>query len=157
MFYHIKSKFDAAHALIHHEGKCRHLHGHTYHVTAHFAITDASVFAEGGHNMPVDFARLKGTLEHVLGGYDHRLLLSEAGYRHFFRHELQGVTVRALSDEPTAETMARDIYNAIKIELVARYKGIGIIAVTLYETEEQGVTYMPSALSPQQIEGLSNA
>jgi 6-pyruvoyltetrahydropterin/6-carboxytetrahydropterin synthase len=145
MLYHIRGDFDSAHALVPHEGKCRHIHGHSYDVVVCFEIKDVDVFGAPG-NMPVDFARLKGVVDAVLAARDHSLLLSSEGKHRFFGGHEPPTNLRITKGEPTAEYLAADIYGAISKEmprLVGSGPDIMLLSVTVFETPDQGVTYSP--------------
>lgn len=65
--------FDAAHRLLHHGGKCRHLHGHRYEVT--LGVT-GPISPQTG--ILADFALLKSFLEaYVVQRMDHSTLVDE--------------------------------------------------------------------------------
>lgn len=151
MLYHIKGEFDSAHALIPHEGKCRHLHGHTYHVIVTFEVGDGDVFDDTDLNMPIDFARLKGLVDAVLDVRDHCLFLSSAGKAKFFGGHVPQTNLRLTDGEPTAEYLARDIYKALACDMPRLMGGgpeILLLSVTVIETADQGVTYAPYAQQP---------
>lgn len=63
----VTGHFDAAHHLPHHEGKCKNVHGHRWHVLATFA---GAVNQETG--MVKDFKDLKGSLSQALDWLDHK-------------------------------------------------------------------------------------
>ena len=69
--------FDMAHALYNHDGLCRNIHGHTYHL----AVTlIGKAIQEHGHpknGMIIDFGDLKKTVhEKVTSRFDHALVLN---------------------------------------------------------------------------------
>jgi len=147
MLYHIRGKFDAAHALmLPYESKCRYLHGHTYRVSITLEVNDQDVF-DGKLNMGIDFARIKGVLDAVLAVRDHALFLSNAGKVEFFGEREPQPGWRLTQGEPTAEYLAQDIYKALACEMGQLSKEgpeIILVAVTLGETDDQGVTYYPN-------------
>ena len=62
--------FDAAHYLPYHDGKCKFIHGHTYHM----AITVRNVI-DLGSGMVMDFSKLKDAVnDNVLAKFDHGFL-----------------------------------------------------------------------------------
>lgn len=67
-----------AHALMDHDGPCRNIHGHTYHL--HVTIMGAPR-TEKGHpkdGMVVDFSNLKEIVNReVISEFDHALVLNE--------------------------------------------------------------------------------
>ena len=66
MIVGIEMDFDAAHYLPNYEGKCKRLHGHTWHVKVEVIgnIQDNS-------GMVIDFGILKNELKEVLARFDH--------------------------------------------------------------------------------------
>lgn len=122
--------FCYGHRLMKHPGKCRHLHGHSVRA----AITVAAD-ALNDQGMVCDFSDIgadaAGFIETEL---DHNLLLhrddpllpllKEANER-----------VMALPEHPTAEYLAKLIYEFIKS------KGYRVQSVTLWETTSSCATY----------------
>jgi len=122
--------FCYGHRLLNYSGKCRHLHGHN----ARAVIT----LERGGlddRGMVEDFTAIKQVVRDWLEReIDHTLLLhrddpvlpalQQAGER-----------VKVLAENPTAEVIARMIY-----EFVAD-RGYPVIEVTLWETETSCATY----------------
>jgi len=101
--------FEAAHQLPWHEGKCRHLHGHSYRLEV---TVEGPVGADG---MVVDFARLREVVDReVTATYDHRYL-------------------NDLLDNPTAELIAIDIWKAVESS------GLGVSRIRLWETADSFV------------------
>lgn len=125
--------FCYGHRLMHHEGKCRHLHGHS--VKAAITIGAETLDGQG---MVLDFSDLSqiasGFIESSL---DHNLLLHrddplvpvlrDAGERFLL-----------LDEHPTAEYLARLIYEAVKTS------GLNVKTVTLWETASAAATYAES-------------
>ena len=122
--------FCYGHRLINYQGKCRHLHGHN----ARAVITlESTLLDERG--MVEDFSDLKQLVwEWLDKEIDHTMLLHkddpilpvllDAGER-----------VKALSGNPTAEAIARMLY-----EYVAA-KGYPVVEVTVWETESSRASY----------------
>lgn len=66
-----------AHALLGHDGPCRNIHGHTYHL--HVTIMGAPRFVKGHpkDGMVVDFSNLKEIVNReVIHEFDHALVLN---------------------------------------------------------------------------------
>lgn len=72
-------KFESAHALEGYDGKCKHIHGHSYilHVTIKgTAFSEEESVPKGG--MLIDFTDLKRVVEEaVINKYDHSLVIKE--------------------------------------------------------------------------------
>ncbi len=97
-------EFDAAHRVMQHEGKCKHLHGHRYALEASF-VADGGLDALG---RVVDFSVIK----EKLGGWvdtnwDHATILysEDAALGADIEHHT-GQKVFYLPQNPTAENMA---------------------------------------------------
>ena len=104
--------FEAAHRLPHHEGKCRDLHGHSYHLVV---AVDRPVSPASG--MAIDFADVKKIVRsEVVDRLDHKY-------------------VNDLIDNPTAEIMAAWIWRRLAEPLP------GLSEVELWETESCAVVY----------------
>jgi 6-pyruvoyltetrahydropterin/6-carboxytetrahydropterin synthase len=113
--------FEASHVLAHHGGKCARLHGHSYVLTL---VLRGSSLQHGGPqtNMLADFCDITAAAKPLLAS-------------HLDHHHLND-TLKTQS--PTAEFIARWIYDALSSELPALY------AVELRETASAVVTYRPS-------------
>lgn len=106
-------RFEAAHVLPDHPGKCSRLHGHSYRLD----VTVGGPVGAGG--MVMDFADLTAAVErHVLARCDHRLL-------------------NDILDNPTAERTA-----AAALGWLAA-AGLPVDEVTLWETETSRATVRP--------------
>ena len=104
--------FEAAHRLPQHPGKCKDLHGHSYHLVV---TVERKVAADSG--MAIDFADLKTVVRReVVDRLDHTF-------------------INELIDNPTAEVMAVWIWNALREPLP------GIAEVELWETRSCAVIY----------------
>lgn len=123
-------EFDAAHRVMEHESKCKHLHGHRYALEVSFAAPDLDKLGR-----VVDFGVIKEKLgawidthwDHATILYDKDKPLGEA------IAQKTGQTVFYLANNPTAEHMAEYILREICPKL---FKGLGIecTRVRLYET-----------------------
>lgn len=69
-------KFDAAHFLPEHSGKCADLHGHTYRLEVTVARKDGGLVAEGSSaGMVIDFGDLKAIVQReIIEKVDHKML-----------------------------------------------------------------------------------
>ena len=124
--------FCYGHRLLNYKGKCQHLHGHN----ARAVITlESDVLDERG--MVEDFSEVKRLVWSWLDEeIDHTLLLHRDDP---VLSVLQnaGERVRVTDENPTAEVIARMIY-----EFVAD-KGYPVTGVTLWETETSFASYRP--------------
>lgn len=105
-------RFEAAHELPRHPGKCRNLHGHSYEL---FVVVEGPIDADSG--MVIDFSDLKQTVRReVVDPLDHEYL-------------------NRVIDNPTAEQVAVWIWDRLTSTLT------GLVEIELRETEDCGVVY----------------
>ncbi len=102
-----KIEFDAAHRVMEHESKCRHLHGHRY--TVELTVTANSLDALG---RIIDFGTLKGELggwvdEHL----DHGAILNSADEELIRLCRANEWKVYTVSGNPTAEIIAHLLFD----------------------------------------------
>lgn len=122
--------FCYGHRLLHYEGKCRHLHGHNGK-----AVITLQADTLDPLGMVMDFTRLK----HVVGSWideqlDHKMLLHRDDPLLPFLRQ-QGEPVYVLDVNPTAENIARIIYDFVAEQ------GFPIVEVKLWETESCFASY----------------
>lgn len=112
--------FEASHTLAHHDGKCAHLHGHSYSVS--LELSGPSLQKRGpGTNMLCDFAHISAAVKPVLQKHlDHQHLNDSLD-----------------TDSPTAEFIARWLYERLCPKLPL------LDAVTVKETATAAATYRP--------------
>ena len=122
--------FCYAHRLRKHAGKCAHLHGHNG--TVKIDLQNSQLNPQG---MVVDFIDLKNLLGNWIDEHlDHRTILEESDPLADILRE-QGESVLTLSAEPTAENLAKLIYDqAVKF-------GLPVVAVSVWETEKCAAVY----------------
>lgn len=125
-----KLEFDAAHRVVNHESKCRHLHGHRYVVEATFAA--AALDALG---RVVDFGVIKERLGHWLDTqWDHNAILWETDKT--LGDAIAGVTKQTiyyLPYNPTAENMAHYLLTEICPALFAQ-SDLRCTGIRIHET-----------------------
>lgn len=104
-------RFEAAHHLPHHDGKCARVHGHSWRVA--IEVRGRSLHKTGPKTgMLIDYADLSDAMAPILAKcLDH--------------HDLNQTT--GLHD-PTSEALARWLYDRLSEALP------GLVAVTVYET-----------------------
>lgn len=113
-------RFEAAHQLVHHGGKCAHLHGHSYKLEVQLASPTLQK-SGSSTNMVQDFEHISAVV---------RTLVKE-----FLDHRNLNETLD--SDSPTAEFIAQWTYERLHKKLPQ------LVAVTIRETESSSVTYAP--------------
>mgnify|MGYP000928710183 FL=1 len=71
--------FDTAHALMNHNGPCRNIHGHTYHLTVTLRGYISNERGAGHDGMVMDFSDFNTIVKtHLIDKYDHALVLNAA-------------------------------------------------------------------------------
>lgn len=123
-------QFCYGHRLLNYAGKCRYFHGHNGKVEVQ--LSSASLDDKG---MVRDFGEIKAILQTWLDEtLDHRMILHE---KDPLRDALEkaGEPIFILKENPTAETIARLIYET------AQSKGLPVTSVTLWETPNSFATY----------------
>lgn len=127
--------FCYGHRLLNYQGKCQHLHGHN----ARAVITLARDSLDD-RGMVEDFSELKRLVwEWLDSEIDHTLLLHRDDPILPLLQD-SGERVRVTEENPTAEVIARMIY-----EYVAA-KGFPVTDVTLWETETSYASYSHTQL-----------
>jgi 6-pyruvoyltetrahydropterin/6-carboxytetrahydropterin synthase len=110
--------FEAAHALEGYHGKCKDIHGHSYHlrITVLGEVSLDAPDVEG--SMVMDFTDLKKIVKsEVVDQFDHMLILKEDS--RFRGIEANHDRVLYVPYQPTCENMLVDIVNRIKDKMPA--------------------------------------
>ena len=122
--------FCYGHRLLEHAGRCKFLHGHNGRVL--ITLESETLDAQG---MVVDFARLKKSVgTWVDEQFDHRLILQRCDPLVPVL-EAQGETFVLIDEPPTAEVLARMIFDYTFAQ------GFPVVEVVLWETESCYATY----------------
>ena len=114
----VEATFAAAHYLTEYYGKCENLHGHNYLLRAYARGTELD---KAG--MLFDFGILKDSLRAVCARLDHSDLNANP----------------AFANSPSAERIARYIFEALQAELAA----VPLCAVEVFETPTSMARYEP--------------
>lgn len=123
-------RFEAAHVLPRHEGKCARMHGHSYKVEVEFAA-DGLIRQGPETGMVKDFDKVKMIVHKLLPRLDH-FVLNDA---------LKGMAEVpiAYSEHPTAEHLAQFFFEEIDAILTAERDParpqVWIDRVRIWETE----------------------
>ena len=122
--------FCYGHRLLNYNGKCAHLHGHN--ARAVITLESSELDAQG---MVEDFSRVKQLVWDWLDAeVDHTLLLHRDDPV-LPALQAAGERVRATDFNPTAENIARMIFEHVAAE------GYPVVDVTLWETETSYASY----------------
>lgn len=119
----VDESFAAAHNLRNYHGKCEDLHGHNYKVRVTLAGKELD-----SAGLLYDFIHLKQVIQGVIRSLDHKYL-----------NELKPFD--ALN--PSAENIARYIYDETANQLLKSSNGAGVSSVTVWETDTAAATYRP--------------
>ena len=134
-------RFEGAHALQNYDGKCRHIHGHSYRL---FVTLKGSPIAEASspkNGMVVDFGDLKRVVnKYIVDPFDHALLLrSAAPVKEEISAAYQNVII--LDFQPTCENLAIYFAGLLKDNLP---DGTTLHSIKLYETPTSFVEWLAS-------------
>lgn len=125
-------EFCYGHRLLQHQGKCRHLHGHN--ARARIVLESAALDSMG---MVCDFADVNRIARAFIDEeLDHTMLMHrDDPFLPAIRQA--GERVYVMEDNPTAENIARMIFDKI------RARGLPVIEVQIWETGTAYATYRP--------------
>ena len=122
--------FSYSHRLLDYDGPCRQMHGHNG--LAEIVCEGESLDDKG---MVADFARIKRVMKGYIDEHlDHRLLLKRDDPMVAECARL-GQPVFLFDENPTAEVMARHLYE------IALAKGLPVVEVRLHETPTSVAAY----------------
>ena len=137
-----KDSFAAAHVLSGYDGKCRNLHGHTYHVEA---VASSVEFNRMG--MLVDFNIFKCVLHDVLEEYDHAFLCGNtASSRDVDRQiwdlcEINGLKTKFIKlGYSTTENIAKQIKRELEEALKKENANYFVVSVKVSESDKTYAT-----------------
>jgi len=119
----VDESFAAAHNLRGYKGKCEDLHGHNYKVRVTLAGKELD-----STGLLYDFVQIKQVIQGVIRSLDHKYL-----------NELKPFDVL----NPSAENIARYIYDEAANHLPRAANGAGISSVTVWESDVTAATYRP--------------
>lgn len=112
-------RFEAAHTLPHHDGKCRRLHGHSW-VGRIYVKGERLVESGTKQGMVVDYGEIKQYIKPLLDGY----------LDHYYLNESTGL------ESPTSEEIAKWVFDKLEASGLP-----GLYAVEIRETCTSGCTY----------------
>jgi 6-pyruvoyltetrahydropterin/6-carboxytetrahydropterin synthase len=136
----VKIKYEYAHRLLYHTAKCRHLHGHSGEAVIELV---SDMLNDNGFVM--DFADVKAPIKKWIDQYwDHAYLANENDpLLPALRNE--GMRIYTFSNEPTAEVMARHLFERVNT-LIALPPKVILARVTIRETCTGQASYQPQNL-----------
>jgi 6-pyruvoyltetrahydropterin/6-carboxytetrahydropterin synthase len=119
----VDETFAAGHALRGYKGKCENVHGHNYKVRV--ALAGPELDSVG---LLYDFVHLKQVIQEVIRSLDHRFLNDFPPFD---------------SVNPSAENIARYIYDEASKQMRQMPSGASIASITVWETDTTSATYRP--------------
>jgi len=119
----VDESFAAAHNLRNYRGKCENLHGHNYKVRITLAGQELD-----STGLLYDFVQLKKAIQDVIRSLDHTYLNERPPFDVL---------------NPSAENIARYIYDETARQLPRAANGAGIASITVWESDVTAATYRP--------------
>jgi 6-pyruvoyltetrahydropterin/6-carboxytetrahydropterin synthase len=119
----VDETFAAAHNLRNYRGKCENLHGHNYKVRITLAGQELD-----STGLLYDFVQLKKAIQDVIRSLDHTYLNERPPFDVL---------------NPSAENIARYIYEETARQLPRAANGAGIASITVWESDVTAATYKP--------------
>jgi len=126
--------FETAHALYGYDGKCKNIHGHSYHLHVTVIGTPIDDLSNTKNGMVLDFGDLKKLVkEEIVDVFDHTTILNGKSPHKELAQTLKDNAQRiVLVDyQPTSENMLFDIADRIKKQLP---KHVSLYSLKLFET-----------------------
>ena len=129
--------FPMGHRLSCHTGACKNFHGHNYRVVV--GVKSETLDDKG---MVIDFSNLKSLVGSFLDMMDHALMINEVDEEFIknLKELFPDTKIIEVPFEPTAENMAREIYENVG-DMLKKMWGITMDYVTVYETDTAEATY----------------
>lgn len=133
---------ETGHRLMAYDGKCRHLHGHSYKWRVSVKCNTNQLSSTG---FVLDYKELKETMAFVLDPLDHALLLRDDDPLLTFINRKKSRVI-AFSFNPTAENLAKYVYEQIEAQITSlavneRSDIVSLVAVEVWETETSYCRY----------------
>jgi 6-pyruvoyltetrahydropterin/6-carboxytetrahydropterin synthase len=119
----VDETFAAAHNLRGYKGKCEDLHGHNYKIRVTLAGKELDSVG-----LLYDFVHLKQVIQSVIRSLDHKYLNELSPFDKL---------------NPSAENIARHIYDEIAKQIHEAPNGARIASITVWETDVTAATYRP--------------
>ena len=137
--YYLKRHFTFAggHRLSKHEGKCFSIHGHNYDVWVTVRSPELNK-----NDMVMDFTDLKNHVNPIIDEFDHCLVVNECDADIIEPFKKKGMRVMVIGNyDPTAESMARDIYKTLSNKFERSYNNIKIDQIEVFENAKSSAIY----------------
>ena len=127
-------RFEAAHALMGYDGRCRNIHGHSYEMRVTIKGNPIMDDNSPKNGMVMDFGDLKRIVnEEIIDHYDHAFIINHNMPKSFIDEVKRNYErIIVLPYQPTTELMLIDFSKKIKSRLP---EGIQLVKIFLKETE----------------------
>ena len=127
-------RFEAAHALMGYDGRCRNIHGHSYEMRVTIKGNPIMDDSSPKNGMVMDFGDLKRIVnEEIIDHYDHAFIINHNMPQDFIDEVKRNYErIIVLPYQPTTELMLIDFSKKIKSRLP---EGIQLVKIFLKETE----------------------
>lgn len=127
-------RFEAAHALMGYDGRCRNIHGHSYEMRVTIKGNPIMDDSSPKNGMVMDFGDLKRIVnEEIIDHYDHAFIINHNMTQDFIDEVKRNYErIIVLPYQPTTELMLIDFSKKIKSRLP---EGIQLVKIFLKETE----------------------
>jgi len=136
-----KFRFEGAHALIGYDGKCRHIHGHSYLLFVTISGKPSNHAKNPKDGMIMDFGALKELVNKIIiEPFDHTLLLrTDAMLAAELQNRYQNVLI--LPFQPTCEQLCIHFASLLAPALPESAK---LFSIRLYETPDSFAEWFAS-------------
>jgi 6-pyruvoyltetrahydropterin/6-carboxytetrahydropterin synthase len=112
--------FEMAHALHEHDGFCKHLHGHTYHLSVTVKGKPMNKTGDPKNGMVADFGIIKKIIqETIVSKLDHAVLLHQDVAESVNLNTVLFSRIVTVPYTPTCENMIIDFVDSLKQKLPA--------------------------------------
>ena len=127
-------RFEAAHALMGYDGRCRNIHGHSYEMRVTIKGMPIMDDSSPKNGMVMDFGDLKRIVnEEIIDHYDHAFIINHNMSQEFIDEVKRNYErIIVLPYQPSTELMLIDFSKKIKSRLP---EGIQLVKIFLKETE----------------------
>jgi len=132
-------RFEGAHALTDYDGKCRHIHGHSYRLFVTLKGSPKEELNNPKSGMVLDFSELKALVnKYIIEPFDHALILrNDAVLATEIAKAYSNVVITEF--QPTCENMAIYFAETIKTKLPEH---LSLSSIKLYETPSSFVEWI---------------
>lgn len=126
--------FESAHALYGYDGKCKNIHGHSYHLYVTVIGTPIDDFNDAKNGMVLDFGDLKKMVKkQIVEVFDHAVVLNKNSPHLELAKTIgdHSHKVVLVPYQPTSENMLFDFAERVKSQLP---QNVSLHSLKLYET-----------------------